>query len=176
MKKYILNREFIKDGDAVLFYGNGIISGIIRWADKAYYSHVGIAKWQDERLFIIDAWTNGVELVPMSRRMNIYSDFCVVRKKEIKEYTLKASFGVLFEKIERDQKYGYEGLWMRLLKLKLHIKTRFNSTFKEVCSDVACDFLITLGCSCYQPVQLPSPEDIKRRASTRRIKQQQSRR
>jgi hypothetical protein len=165
MEKYDKLRNEIKTGDVIIFNGDGYISGIIRWADGAYYSHTGIAYWVDDRLFIIDAWTNGVELVPMSRRMKIYKDFCLVRKNKFKKIEMEVAIGNSLNRVERDEVYGYWGLLRRLVKLKLKLDAKWiNKKRRPVCSDIARDFLNDLGCICYLNVKLPSPQDIERYA------------
>ena len=178
MDKYNKLRSQIKTGDVMLYNGNGIISGIIRWADNAYYSHAGIAYWIGDRLFTIDAWTNGVELVPMSRRMNMYKDFCVVRKADAVPMTLRTAMSNLLNRVERDEAYGYFGLIKRLAYLKCRKVFEFlfrikaltrkdlDKHRKPVCSDVAREFMEDYGVICYSDIVMPTPEDLHRYVNT----------
>lgn len=170
MEKYEQNRKSIKNGDIVLFSRKGILANIIKWADNAYYNHVGVAYWIGNRLFIIDAWDNGTELVPMSRRMNKYDDFCIIRKKNIEINKLRFSLNNLMNRIEKDEPYGYLELVRRLVWLKvLNKNNRFNNIEnmiskrrKPVCSDVSREFGVDLGIDSYINLILPTPEDLLR--------------
>lgn len=170
MKKYEQYRKDIKNGDIVLFSRKGFLANIIRWADDAYYNHAGIAYWIGQRLYIIDAWDNGTELVPMSRRMNKYDDFCVIRKKNIEIPKLRKALNNLMDRIEKDEPYGYLELVRRLIWLKvLNKNNRFNNIEnmiskrrKPVCSDVSRDFGVDLGIDSYINLILPTPEDLLR--------------
>lgn len=177
MEKYTNLRKQIKTGDIILYRGKGIVSRLIQKFDNnAYYNHTGIAYWIGERLFTVDAWTNGVQLIPMSRRMNMYLDFCVIRKNNPTIPLLRTGMNNLLNRVEISEKYGYFALLKRLLYLKDH--WFFNFLFKlkilslqdgqnddrPVCSDVSRDFAKDYGATCYDKVNLPSPEDLRRYA------------
>lgn len=187
MKKYELHRDEIKTGDILLFNGHGLISKIIQKVDNAYYNHTGVAYWikgitEDfDRLFIIDAERDGVELLPMSRRMNAYDDFCIIRKKIIIKNVLNQSLSNLIQRVERDEAYGFMGLIKRAIYIntekkhpKLHkfIKPILNSINKKnlpVCSDISKSFLVDLGCDFYESVVLPSPQDLIRYSNLKEV-------
>jgi len=95
--------------------------------------------------------------------MNIYDDFCVIRKKKIKKDNLRVALENILNRVERDEAYGYWGLLKRLLKIKLGLAVSWiNKKNLPVCSDVAISFLKDLGCKSYENVSLPSPQDIRR--------------
>lgn len=167
MDKYNILRSSIKTGDLVLFRGTKPLARIIQRVDKAYYNHVGVAYWIGDRLFIIDAWDNGTELVPMSRRMDVYADFCLIRPKNVPINAMRAGINHLLNRVEKNETYGWWGLIRRLI----WIKTKFNIGWinrkrKPVCSDVARDFLVDIGETDYAKVILPSVQDLIRFATS----------
>lgn len=175
MEKYEKLRMQIKTGDIVLYRGNGVLARIIQWADHgAYYNHTGIAYWLGERLFTIDAWSNGTQLVPMSRRMNAYEDFCIIRKNRMDMGGLRNALNNLFNFIEKNKPYGGIGLIKRLLYIRCHnifewlfkIKAltpeQVNYDKNPVCSDVSRMFGVDDGLTSLKAIILPSPEDLRR--------------
>lgn len=173
MEKYNKLRQQIKTGDIILYRRNkGILPNLIQWIDSAYYNHTGIAYWLGERLFTIDAWSNGTELVPMSRRMDTYDDFCLVRQKDVSISQMRVAISNLYNRIEKDEPYGYWGLILRLIHIKLKkkeyhrlaaiVKKIAGSRIYPVCSDVSCDCGIDEGNESYKKIELPSPEDLIR--------------
>lgn len=86
-EKYRRNRHLIKDGDLILFHGNGFVATVIRSSDKepdgswAKHSHIGIVFEKHGALFILDANANGVQADRLSWRVRKYhkdGDFTVI--------------------------------------------------------------------------------------------------
>lgn len=88
-------RDELKTGDIVLFSGKGLISAGIKWSTSSRWSHVGmilrlpeydfITIWESTTLSsIVDLDTNsarkGVQLVPLSARVNDYDGAIAIRK------------------------------------------------------------------------------------------------
>lgn len=87
-------RESIQSGDMVLFSGKGLISWLIKKATRSPWSHVGVAVrvpefdfvclWESTTLSTVpDLFTRkptkGVQLVPLSDRVNGYTGKVAVR-------------------------------------------------------------------------------------------------
>lgn len=169
-EKFSQARSQIKTGDIVLYSRVRGLARIIRWADNAYYNHAGVAYWIGDRLFTIDAWDNGTELVPLSRRIKVYKDFCVIRKTEVNAIELRTACNNLMNRVERDEPYGWAELVRRLIWMKVinknnrlaWIENWINKKRRPVCSDVARDFGVDFGIKCYKDLVLPTPEDLKR--------------
>lgn len=171
MEKYNLYRNKLESGDIILYYRNStFLSRAIMWADKAYYCHAGIVFNLEGKQFTIDAWNNGTELIPLVRRMNVYKDFCVIRKKDIDTTKLKSAYSNLIARVEKNEPYGFAEVARRLIWLKVINKNnRFawlenwiNKKRLPVCSDVARDFGVDLGIKCFKDLVLPTPQDLKR--------------
>lgn len=163
MDKYNTLRSSIKTGDVILYRGTSTLAKIIQWADKSYYNHAGIAYWIGDRLFTIDAWDNGTEIVPMSRRIDYYEDFCIIRPLNVPIINMRTGINNLLNRVEKNETYGWWGLIRRLLWLKAKINiTWINKKRKPVCSDIARDFLVDIKKEHYATLFLPSPEDLLR--------------
>jgi hypothetical protein len=87
-----MTQEPYKHGDIVLFGGaNGIMSRLIRYFDRAQWTHIGIVWKLNGETFILDMWTKGLELVPISKRLKIYSETQILRptvEAELIDYIL----------------------------------------------------------------------------------------
>lgn len=53
--KYKRVRQYIKDGDIVLFHGTSIVSRMIQNCDSSYFNHVGVVFEKLGALYIVDA-------------------------------------------------------------------------------------------------------------------------
>ncbi len=172
VEKYNKLRQELKTGDIVLFHRKSLLANIIQWADNSYYNHASIVYWLGDRLFTVDAWDNGTEIVPLSRRIKQYDDFCIVRKNNITPQELRFACSNLISRIEKDEPYGWLELVRRLIWLKVLNKNNKFSNIENwiakkrlpVCSDVAREFGVDLGIVSYKSLILPTPEDLKRHA------------
>ncbi len=94
-KKYEEIRKSLKTGDIVLFSGKGGISAGIKWATLSRWSHVGmvlkleeydfVTIWESTTLsnlkdLISGKCRKGVQLVPLSSRVNKYEGEIAVRQ------------------------------------------------------------------------------------------------
>ncbi len=65
-------REQFKNGDILMFKGEGLLSSIIKWKTKSEYSHAGIVAWWNDRLMVLEAIGKGVETRPISYALKHY--------------------------------------------------------------------------------------------------------
>ncbi len=66
-------RSRIRNGDVLLYKGQGIISRLIRWITRSDYSHAGLAVWWNERLMVMEAVGKGVVVTPLSSNIGHYN-------------------------------------------------------------------------------------------------------
>ncbi len=69
---YALARDYVRDGDILLFRGRRLLSYVICWATRSRYSHAGIAAWWGSRLMVMQADTPLVAAIPLSACVNDY--------------------------------------------------------------------------------------------------------
>lgn len=161
--EYYNVRKDFQEGDLVFYRGHGIMSKLISYFDSAFYIHVGVVKKIGERLFTVEMWTHGIQIVPLSRRMDSYDEFCVIRVKNKTVEQLSSAVDLLIEKIERDVKYDY-GLLPRVAFYK---KTGIDlvgmgSRDRNICSELAQTHTNKLSVRCYEDVSLITPQDFLR--------------
>lgn len=178
--KYALYREQAASGDVILYRGTGIVSRGIQWADKAYYNHTGAIEVIDtgngkKRLLTIDAWVKKVEPCALSARLlaNGYTDFCVIRKKNLTPNQLDRGLSFLWMTIEHKTKYDYS-LFKRCL-----FEKKFNGLMKigfinkwvkglgkenaYICSELMQDFMTAIGIHAYSDKgESFTPQDLIR--------------
>lgn len=169
-KEYYNIRSEIKDGDIILYRGNSILAKSIQYFDKAYYNHAGVVKRIGDRLFTIDMWHFGIEFIPLSRRINDYEYFCVVRPKEKDDELIKKSVDSLFEKVERDTQYDYFLLPRIALLKKTGIDlVGMGKRNRFICSELCQYFTNNLEIDCYKNVNLITPQDFIRNADENQV-------
>jgi hypothetical protein len=163
MKKYDDLRAGIKTGDIVLFRGHSLLSKGIQWVDKSYFNHAGIAYWVEDRLFVIDATSEGVKLESMSVRIKGYDDFAIIRVISFNTEEMKNAISNLFHRIEADTTYGYAEF------LRVFIYRKFGTDApwipmhgQPICSELARDFLVDAGVVSQSKITLPTPQDLVR--------------
>jgi hypothetical protein len=71
-KLYSEIRKEMKDGDILLFRGNGVLGKLIKWRRKSAYSHAGIVSWWKKRLVVIEAVGKGIIVSPLSKEVKKY--------------------------------------------------------------------------------------------------------
>lgn len=164
-EKYLLLRDEIKNGDLILYRGTSFLAKSIQYFDKAYYNHIGVA-WRPEgcdRVLTLDMWSGGLDCIPLSRRMNGYGDFCILRPK-VKQEIKNAAVGVVLEDWDgRDIKYDNT----LLLRIAIIKKTGIDISGlgkkdKYICSEFAQRYCDLIGLRTYASLNLISPEDFRR--------------
>lgn len=164
-EKYNKLRDEIQSGDLLLYRGTSFLAKCIQFFDKAYYNHIGIA-WRPEessKLLTLDMWSDGLDCVPVSRRMEGYSDCCILRPKVLSE-RIKDAIQVLLEDWEgRDIKYDN----MLLLRVAMIKATKIDITGlgkkdKFICSEFTQKYCHYLGLKTYSNLNIITPEDFRR--------------
>jgi hypothetical protein len=164
-EKYLKLRENIENGDLILYKGTSFLSKSIQYFDKAYYNHIGVV-WRPEdtsRVLTLDMWEQGLTCLPLSRRMEGYSDFCILRPKVSSQQISRAINASLQEWDGRDIKYDT----MLLPRVALIKKTGFDLSGlgkkgKFICSEFAQYYCELLGLNTYDFLNLITPEDFRR--------------
>lgn len=65
-------RRSIKNGDVLLYRGRSLVSLLIMFITRSYYSHAGLAVWWNERLMVMEAVGKGVMVSPLSSSVDKY--------------------------------------------------------------------------------------------------------
>lgn len=165
-KEYYNIRGGVQDGDIFVYNGNGFMSKSIQYFDNAYYNHIGMVKKFGDRLFTIDMWTHGIEILPLSRRVGGYLNFCMVRPKNKTPEEINIALEQVLQLVDRDEKYDY-GL---LPRIALYKKTKINlgvlgSRDRFICSELAQFFTNKLDINCYKDIDMITPQDFIRHAN-----------
>lgn len=168
--QYINIRDQIKDGDMLLYKGNGFLSKAIRYFDNATWSHIGMAKWVGKRLFTIEMWDCGIDFIPLSRRIDSYVEFCVIRPSNINPQLIQSGLDATLGLVESDEQYDY----LMLLKIAILKKTGINLVnLKEkntlICSELAQYFCNQIGVTCYENLSPITPQDFIRHIDKNQI-------
>jgi hypothetical protein len=66
---YIEVRDQLKDGDVLLYRGQGMFATSVRLLFKSPYSHAGIVVWWGNRLMVMEAVGKGVIASPLSQNL-----------------------------------------------------------------------------------------------------------
>lgn len=159
-------RNEIRDGDLFLIKGKSFLSKSIMYFDDARYSHVGVCKWMGERLWAIDMWYYGIEVVPLSRRMDT-EEFCIVRPKNKTEEQINNGLNLALSKVDSFTKYDY----FLLPRIALYKKTGINlmalgKRDRFVCSELAQYYTNSLQIRAYEDIDMITPYDFIRFANT----------
>lgn len=170
--KYSFVRNDIRNGDIILYRGDGILAKLIRFFDESYYTHIGIV-WKHEgsnRLLTLDMWSNGISLVPLSRRIDRYVDFCVLRPKVTKKMTSSA-INTLLKQWDGEEINYDTALLLRIAIIK---KTGVNITGigesdKFICSELVQQYTDILGFDEYSDIKLITPQDFLRHLNSSNI-------
>lgn len=164
-EKYKLLRNEIKNGDLILYRGSSILAKGIQYFDKAYYNHIGVV-WKPEecsRLLTLDMWQEGLTCIPLSRRMDGYKDFCILRPKVSSEIIKSSLDSSLSEWDGSEIKYDSQ-LILRVAvikKLRLDL-TGLGKKEKFICSEYIQHYCNLLGLETYSNINLITPEDFRR--------------
>lgn len=164
-EKYVNLRNDFMTGDIVLYRGTSTLAKSIQYFDKAYYNHIGIVWDIDDidKVLTLDMWSKGLTCVPLSRRMDGYHDFCILRPKVRPEAIKHAISSVLNDWDGRNIKYDN----MLLLRVAIVKKTGIDitglgSTDKFICSEFVKYYTDLLGLDTYADRKLITPEDFRR--------------
>lgn len=163
-KKYEELRKEIKNGDLILYSGSSFLAKAIQYFDKAYYNHIGVV-WKVEeadRLLTLDMWAEGLTCEPLSKRMEGYKDFCILRPKANKEIIDDAVNKLLTFWEGHNVKYDS----LLLLRIALIKKTGVDLTGlsdkdKFICSEFARAYTNELF-DTYKALDIITPEDFLR--------------
>lgn len=158
-----METEKIKTGDILLFGGSkGIMGKLIRYFDRATYTHTGIAIEIYEKIFVLDMWTQGIELVPLTKRNKIYPTIKILRpsKEKLIKGFVKYMIGLWAN--NRDIKYDY------FLLLRIAIAKRLGIDIfvwgkknKFICSELVQEYC-NLFTDEYNNFDLITPQDFIR--------------
>lgn len=172
--KYSAYRKEAKDGDILLWRGQGIMSRTIRFfddnyvndlglkiEDKAYYTHSSLVYWgKGGRLHNADSWYNGITVVPASHRVEIYTDFCVLRPKNIADSQIEHALNQALKKWDANIPYDYFLLPRIAVVKKTGIDiTGLGKKKLNICSEFTQEFSLTLGIKDYYRKELFTPQD-----------------
>lgn len=141
------------------------MSKAIQYFDKAYYNHIGVA-WipeKTDRILTLDMWSQGLDCVPLSRRMAGYKDFCILRPN-VELIKIDAAISTVLEYWDGTPiKYDYT----LLLRIALIKKTGIDITGlgkkkSYICSEFAQYYSSLLGFNLYSALDLITPQDFLR--------------
>jgi hypothetical protein len=124
--KYSEVRGQINAGDLLLFQGDQALSWVIRWVTHGGYSHSALVvpAWSD-RLLVMQAEAQGVEIVPASHAVDQYNgrvDWWALADEARPLLKEKAFLDAVLEPVGKP--YDFRGaFWLGLLRL-LHSKAR----------------------------------------------------
>lgn len=166
-KNYHSIRKDLRAGDIVLYHNGGIFWGImgklIQFFDNAHFTHIGIVDKFSDRVITLDMWSDGMQVVPLSRRMKLWKEFCVLRPSVDEREIEKALDDVYRNVWERDVKYDRATLLRIAIKKKLGIDlTKFGRVDRYICSELAQHFTGNVGIKCYEGLDIITPQDFIR--------------
>lgn len=172
--KYSEYRKHAKDGDIILWRGNSITSRLIRYfddfyindegdkiKDPAYYTHSSIVYFgKFGRLKNTESWYNGITVVPASHRVEIYTDFCVLRPKNVSKVQIDHALRQALKKWDTNIPYDY----FTLLRLAIIKKTGIDLTglgkkAHYICSEFTQKYSLDLGIKDFYRRVLFTPQD-----------------
>ena len=159
----------IETGDLILFGGsNGIMGKLIRYFDKATYTHIGIAVWVLDKLFVLDMWTKGVELVPFEKRASVYPLQTVIKKTDILHSIIpKSIVSKLLEKWGRNNHIPYDYFLLPRIAIAKKLGIDFlawGNKSKYTCSELAMEYFSIMVDQSEQihQINLITPQDFVR--------------
>lgn len=164
-EKYTKLRNEIRNGDFILYIGTSFMAKSIQYFDNCLYNHIGVV-WIPEntdRLLTIDMWSAGLTCLPVSRRMESYKDFCILRPK-VSELKTKVAISLAIEKWDGENVKYDNSLCLRIAVIK---KTGIDLTGlgkkdKFICSEFIQYYCGLLGLKTYANINLITPEDFRR--------------
>ncbi len=167
---YAKARKRLKNGDVLLYKGQGPISWIIKKVTKSEYSHSGIVVWWNNRLMVMEARSKkGVIVSPLSRSICGYKgtvEWYTAKKRLTKKERQKM---VEYAEIELGKKYNTSlvlvDLIAKLFKITgLGTTDTLGESSKQFCSYYVAQIYNSIGLDltpnkndCFM-----SPDDIAR--------------
>jgi len=158
------NKNF-QHGDIVLFGGaKGIVSNLIKFFDNATYTHVGLVYYLENNPWCLDMWFNGSELVPLSKRIKIYSKIKILRP-EIEKEEIDFYLKTILDDLSILGHYPYDyGLLPRIAiskKLKIDF-INWGRAASWTCSEFVQMKYTNKFTDLYRGISLITPEDFNR--------------
>lgn len=166
--KYKRLRQYIKDGDVVLFHGTSIVSRMIQNCDSSYYNHVGVVFEKLGALYIVDANENGVQADRLSFRINKYApngDFTILKPTATSEQIQQALTKILKRSDGKTIKYDFWNGFKELMnrKFKWNLKIDLDESH-DICSDYVSTYQVELKMVTdeFLKLRIAFPEDYMR--------------
>lgn len=158
MKKYEELRSDIRNGDIICFRGTSFTSKLIHYFDKAYYSHIGLVFVSNNRLFMIDSNSHGVNPKFLSEVMHASSDFCIIRPQAWSDNQISTSVGIVFDRAERRIKYDFNLMPQIVLFRVFGIVKDFEKSARDICSEFVRRFTRRLSPKsiCFEQPNIPT--------------------
>jgi hypothetical protein len=147
--KYDNMRQYLREGDIILFHGTGIVSKVIQWGDSCYWNHTGVIIECNGALGICDANGNGVQWDRLSWRIRKYrngGNFVIIRPLCNNELIKQQLRLLLVKSDQKWIKYDYYNGIKELINRKFN--THFSIKLKDdksICSTEDADYAINLG-------------------------------
>jgi len=147
-EKYSRVRQYIKDGDIVLFHGRGLVASIIQNCDSSYFNHVGVVFEKLGALYIVDANENGVQADRLSFRIKKYSpngDFTILKPTATNEEIQKSLTKILKRSDEKTIKYDFWNGFKELMNRRFdwNLKVDLDESH-DICSDYVSTYQVEL--------------------------------
>lgn len=146
--KYKRIRKYLKDGDIILFRGTSLLSRIIRYCDKSYFTHVGVVFQKLGALYIVDSNANGVQADRLSHRVDKYypnGDFMVIKPTATNDEIQLALSKILTRSDGKTIKYDFWNGLKELLNRKFNFKFKIHTdATHEICSDYVSTYQVEL--------------------------------
>ncbi|MCU0436732.1 MAG: hypothetical protein MUC49_02385 [Raineya sp.] len=156
----------LKNGDIILFGGSqGFMGKTIRFFDKCIYTHIGIVYFIENKPFLLDMWTKGIELVPVHKRQKIYPKTAILRDSESFEYEKTSCIESILDEwvFQGNLPYDY-GLLPRIAiakRLGLDILA-WGKNKAYICSELVKEFYASSFTDAYDKIELITPQDFIR--------------
>jgi hypothetical protein len=162
MKKYLDNRDQVRQGDIILFRGDATISRGIRWLDKAPYNHAAIVFEAHGRKFIMESTGHGVNPRFLSAAIikEKYTDFCIVRPKNWTTEQIHDALEAAFDAAENVIEYDFKLMFQIALKRLTNRNFDLGSQRQDICSEFArryVRFLIEPVADNFEMPRMPNP-------------------
>ena len=162
-EKYKAKRSELKTGDIILYSASSTISYWTRIFDNAYFTHCGILWRYGTRVLTMDMWSEGLCVIPASKRISEHLDFAILRPNVEQDLIDKNIIDSL-ELWEGNVSYDYFMLLRIALQRKLGVDLlRFlGSKKKMICSEFTQWYCNNIGIYCYKNMELITPQDFMR--------------
>lgn len=164
IEKYNANRQFLKNGDIILFRGDDTIDHLIQLFDESYFNHIGIVWKCDDRFLICDATAGrGINIDWLSTRMKQEVDFCTLRVDKMQVFI---DNGVSKALLLSDENWGYNYKFILQIAIKKLTGIDFKGLSNKnamICSMFVKEYVQWLGIEEYKTDNLCTPQDFIRK-------------